>query len=276
MSVSHSSSDIGLESIAKAIRRDIVTMIARAGSGHPGGSLSEVEILVALYNRVLRHRPQDPEWSDRDRFILSKGHGAPGLYAVLAHAGYFPREWLFSLRKLGAPLQGHTDKRFLPILEASTGSLGQGLSIGLGMALAARLDGSPRRIYVLIGDGESQEGQVWEAAASAAKYGVDNLCGITDCNGFQLDGSLEEIMPMEPLAEKWRAFGWKVLEIDGHSFPEILKAFEEAESTKGRPTMILARTVKGKGVSFMEHNNEFHGRAPTPEELEKALAELSA
>jgi len=144
------------------------------------------------------------------------------------------------------------------------------------MALAARLDGSPRRIYVLMGDGESQEGQVWEAAASAAKYGVDNLCGITDCNGFQLDGSLEEIMPMEPLAEKWRAFGWKVLEIDGHSFPEILEAFEEAEATKGKPTMILARTVKGKGVSFMEHNNEFHGRAPTPEELEKALAELSA
>lgn len=250
-------------------------MLARAGSGHPGGSLSELEILIALYHRVLRHRPSEPDWEDRDRFILSKGHGAPGLYAVLASCGYFPRDWLFSLRQMGSALQGHTDKRFLPILEASTGSLGQGLSMGVGMALSAKLDASNRRIYVLIGDGESQEGQVWEAAASAAKYRLDNLCAITDCNGFQLDGSLAEIMNLEPLADKWRAFGWHALEIDGHSFSAIFSALEEASATKGKPTMILARTVKGKGVSFMEHNNEFHGRAPTPDELEKALAELA-
>jgi transketolase len=265
-----------LKSLALSVRRDIVKMIAGAGSGHPGGSLSEVELLVALYNGVLRHRPDQPDWAERDRFVLSKGHGAPGLYAVLAQCGYFPREWLFSLRKMGAPLQGHTDKRFLPVLEASTGSLGQGLSIGVGMALAARLDGSARRTCVLIGDGESQEGQVWEAAAAAAKFALDNLCGVTDCNGFQLDGALAEIMPLEPLAQKWRAFGWLTLEIDGHSFPDIFRAFEEASTTKGKPTMILARTVKGKGVSFMEHNNDFHGRAPTPDELTQALAELTA
>lgn len=257
------------------MRRDIVSMIASAGSGHPGGSLSELEILIALFYGVLRHRPNQPDWPDRDRFVLSKGHGAPGLYTVLAYSGYFPREWLFTLRQLGAPLQGHTDKRFLPVLEASTGSLGQGLSIGVGMALAAKLDASDRRIYVLIGDGESQEGQIWEAAASAAKYALDNLCAITDCNGFQLDGPVTEIMNMEPLSEKWRAFGWNTLEVDGHSFPQIFAAFETAAATKGKPTMILARTVKGKGISFMEHNNDFHGRAPTPDELKRALAELT-
>ncbi len=250
-------------------------MLAEAGSGHPGGSLSAVDILVTLFfGGVLRYRIEEPFWPDRDRLILSKGHAAPALYAVYAEAGLIPRSWLKTLRKMGSPLQGHTDKRFLPILEASTGSLGQGLSIGVGMALAARLEGSERRIFVLMGDGESQEGQVWEAALAAAKYGLENLCAIIDYNEFQLDGALTEVMPLEPIADKWRAFGWQVHEVPGHDYGALLQAFEAPWRGTGRPVMVIARTIKGKGVSFMERNNEFHGRAPTKEELARALEEL--
>ena len=264
-----------LASRAKVIRRHIIRMIGEAGSGHPGGSLSMVEILVALFFHTLRHRPEDPTWPERDRFLLSKGHGCPGLYSVLAEAGYLPVEQLTTLRKFGSPLQGHPDRRLLPILEASTGSLGQGLSIAVGMALGARIEGRSYRTYVIIGDGESEEGQVWEAAMFAAYHKVDNLTAIVDCNGVQLDGFTKDILDMEPLAPKWKSFGWYVQEIDGHDFGQILSAFEKASSTRGRPSVIIARTVKGKGVSFMENNPGFHGKAPTQEQVEQALRELS-
>ncbi len=260
---------------AKVVRRHIIRMISEAGSGHPGGSLSMVEILVALFFHTLRHRPGEPDWPDRDRFILSKGHGCPALYSVLAETGYLPVEELMTFRKLGSPLQGHPDRRLLPILEASTGSLGQGLSIAVGLALGARLDKRSCRTYVIIGDGESEEGQVWEAAMFAAHQKVDNLTAIVDCNGIQLDGFTRDILDMEPIVPKWKAFGWHVQEIDGHDFSQIFAAFKKAASTRGRPSVILARTVKGKGVSFMENNPAFHGKAPTKEQTEKALQELS-
>ena len=250
-------------------------MITSAGSGHPGGSLSAIDIITTLYFKVLRHRPTDPEWSDRDRFILSKGHAAPALYAALARTGYFPIEELTTLRQLGARLQGHPEKGRLPGIEASTGSLGQGLSIGAGMALAGRLDQKNYRVYVLMGDGEVNEGQVWEAALFAAHYKIDSLTAILDCNRQQLDGWTKEIMNIDPIAEKWRSFGWHLIEIDGHDFNAILSAFSEAQ-TAGKPTLILAHTTKGKGVSFMENNLEFHGMAPTPEQFQTAMAELHA
>jgi transketolase len=264
-----------LQAIAKKIRREIVEMITHAKSGHPGGSLSAVEILVTLFFDVLRHDPQNPKWSDRDRFILSKGHAAPVLYSVLAECGYVPVGQLNTLRKLGSIFQGHPDVRFLPALEASTGSLGQGPSLGIGMALAARFDRRPSRTYVVIGDGESQEGQVWEAAMFAGDKAVDNLVCITDYNHIQLDGFVDEIMPLEPLVDKWRSFNWHTIEVDGHSIPQLQAAFAEAAATKGKPTAIIAHTVKGKGVSFMENNPKFHGVAPTQEEMEKALMELA-
>lgn len=264
-----------LEKQAKILRQDIVAMIGAAGSGHPGGSLSATDIITALYFNVLRHRPSAPEWADRDRFVLSKGHGAPALYAALARTGYFPVEVLKTLRKMGSPLQGHPEKGRLPGIEASTGSLGQGLSIGAGMALAGRLDQKDYRVYVLMGDGEANEGQVWEGAMFAAHYKIDHLTVILDCNRQQLDGWTREILDIEPLADKWRAFGWKVLDIDGHSLSQILKAFDEARRTTGKPTLILARTTKGKGVSFMENNIEFHGMAPTADQLRVALEELT-
>jgi transketolase len=263
-----------LQALAKVIRRDIIEMIGTAGSGHPGGSLSAVEIVVQLYFDFMRLDPRNPKWPDRDRFILSKGHACPVLYSAMAEAGFTPKDQLKTLRKMGSMYQGHPDVRFLPSLEASTGSLGEGLSVALGMGLADRLDGRPCRTYVMLGDGEIQEGQIWEAAMSGAYHKVDNVVAIVDYNGIQLDGFVKDIMDVKPLADKWRAFGWHTLEIDGHDFAAIRKALEEAQATKGQPTCIVAHTVKGKGVSFMENNPKFHGMAPSPAEMELALKEL--
>jgi transketolase len=263
-----------LAAICRTTRRQIVEMITAAKSGHPGGSLSAVEILVTLFFDKLRHDPKNPGWADRDRFIISKGHAAPVLYSVFAQCGYTPDEELKNLRKLGSIYQGHPDMRFIPALEASTGSLGQGLSIGAGMALGARLDGRPTRVYVVLGDGEIQEGQIWEAAMFCSFHKVDNVVAIVDYNRIQLDGFVKDIMDLEPLADKWKAFGWHVIEVDGHSIPALQAAWEEAEKTKGTPTCVIAHTVKGKGVSFMENNPKYHGVAPTQQELEKALQEI--
>jgi transketolase len=266
-----------LQEIAKRVRRDIVTMTTAAKSGHPGGSLSAVEILVELYFNTMRIDPANAHWPDRDRFILSKGHAAPVLYSVMAERGYpdTPKDQLNTLRKFGSIYQGHPDMRFIPSLEAATGSLGQGLSLGLGMALGARLDGRPTRIYVMLGDGEIQEGQVWEAAMAAPFHKVDNLVAIVDYNGIQLDGFVKDIMEVAPLAEKWRAFNWHVIEINGNDAAAVRKAFEEAGTIKEKPTCVVAHTIKGKGVSFMENNPKFHGVAPTQDELKLALQELS-
>lgn len=270
-------SDIGeLQQIAKQVRRHIVTMIGAAKSGHPGGSLSAVETLVTLYFDVLRHDPANPAWPERDRFILSKGHAAPVLYAVFAEAGYTPAESLNTLRRLGSIYQGHPDRRFIPALEASTGSLGVGLSLGLGMAEAARLDKSPARVYVVLGDGEIQEGQIWEAAMYGAFHKVDNIVAIVDYNKIQLDGFVKDIMELEPLADKWRGFGWNVIEVDGHDIAALQGAFAAAAAHKGQPTVLIAHTIKGKGVSFMENNPKYHGVAPTQEEVAKALEEIGA
>lgn len=263
-----------LQEIAQRIRREIVVMIGAAKSGHPGGSLSAVEMVVELYFNHMRIDPRNPKWPDRDRFILSKGHACPVLYAAMAEAGYTPIDQLNTLRKLGSIYQGHPDVRFIPSLEASTGSLGEGLSLAIGMGIAARLDGRPYRTYAMLGDGEIQEGQIWESAMSGAFHKIDNVVAIVDYNGIQLDGFVKDIMEVAPLADKWRAFGWHTLEIDGHSFPAIQQALQEAEATKGKPTCIVAHTVKGKGVSFMENNPKFHGTAPTPDEVRMALQEL--
>ena len=264
-----------LAAIARQIRRHIVQMIGAAKSGHPGGSLSAVEILTVLYWDVMNHDPANPKKPDRDRFILSKGHAAPVLYSVMAECGYTPAEELNTLRKLGSIYQGHPDMRFIPTLEASTGSLGQGLSLALGMGLAAKLDGLPSRFYCMLGDGEIQEGQVWESAMFGAFHKVDNVVAIVDYNKIQLDGFVKDIMELEPLTDKWRAFGWHTIEIDGHDIAQVQKAFAEAGATKGKPTCIVAHTVKGKGVSFMENNPKYHGVAPTAEEVELALKELA-
>jgi transketolase len=264
-----------LKARARQIRRDIVTMTAEAASGHPGGSLSAVELVTALYFSVMNHDPKNPEWPDRDRFILSKGHAAPVLYSALAEAGYFDRALLPSLRKLDSPLQGHPDRRRLGGVEASTGSLGQGLSKGIGHALARRLDGKKYFTYVIISDGESNEGQIWEAAAMAAHHRVDHLIVMLDFNKFQLDDSTKAICDMEPMAEKWRSFRWHVEEIDGHDLKQILDAIERCQKIKDQPAIIVAHTIKGKGVSFMENDNRFHGVAPPPEEKERALKELA-
>jgi transketolase len=264
-----------LEKMAKQLRRHVITMIATAGSGHPGGSLSAADIVTALYFKVMRHDSKNPQWPDRDRFVLSKGHAAPILYAALAECGYFPVEELSTLRKLGSRLQGHTDRTLTPGVEMSAGSLGQGLSFGIGVALAARLDKRDYHVYVLLGDGECEEGQIWEAAMSAPHFRIDNLTAIVDHNGIQLDGRCCDIMGLESLADKWRAFNWHVIEIDGHDMSQILQALGEAGKTKLRPTVIIAHTVKGKGVSFMENNVDFHGKAPTAQEAEIALKELA-
>ena len=262
-----------LEDKAKEIRRLIIKMLVKAGSGHPGGSLSSTDLLTCLYFKVLTANPKDPQWPDRDRFHLSKGHCCPALYAVLAELGYFSLEHLWTLRKLGSILQGHPDRR-VPGVEVASGSLGQGLSVALGMSLAAKMDKKSYRVYCLMGDGETQEGNVWEAAMACAHYKCDNLCAMIDYNGFQIDGCIKEIMNLEPLADKWRSFGWHAIEINGHNIREILSAYEEAKTIKGKPAIIIARTIKGKGVSFMENVLDFHGRAPTKEEAEKALKEL--
>jgi transketolase len=264
-----------LEVKAKEIRRDIIAMLGEAGSGHPGGSLSAADIVTALYFSVLRIDPGKPSWKERDRFVLSKGHACPLLYSALAERGCFPKEELMTLRKMGSRLQGHPKINSPPGVEISSGSLGQGLSVGDGMALAGKLDKKDYRVYVLLGDGEIEEGQVWEAAMSAAHYKLDNLCAILDFNGLQIDGPTKEVMDSSPIREKWTAFRWHTLQIDGHNFKEILSAFEEAKRIKGKPTIIIAKTIKGKGVSFMENVVDFHGVAPTKEEAKKALEELS-
>lgn len=264
-----------LESIAKNIRRSIVSMIYEAKSGHPGGSLSIVDILTALYYDEMNIDPAKPKMEGRDRFVLSKGHAAPALYAVLAEKGYFPKEELMTLRKFGSHLQGHPDMKKVPGVEISTGSLGQGLSVANGMALNAKIFKEDYRVYVMIGDGELQEGQIWEAAMTAAHYKLDNVCAFVDSNNLQIDGNVDAVMGVEPLDKKWEAFGWNVLSIDGHNFEEIFSALEAAKACKGKPTLILAKTVKGKGVSFMENVCGFHGTAPTAEERDKALAELA-
>ena len=262
-----------LLSTARSMRRNILEMITEANSGHPGGSLSAVEILASLYFHVMRHRPHDPAWQERDRFVLSKAHACPVLYAALAEAGYIPREELMTFRKIDSRLQGHAHVK-TPGVEMSGGSLGQGLSFGVGTALAARLDGRPTRAYVLLGDGECDEGQIWEAAMSASHYALDNLVAIVDRNGIQNDRWTHEVMNLEPLPDKWRAFGWSALEVDGHDVSQVIAALDEAARTRGKPTAIIAKTVKGKGVSFMENNANFHGKAPTPEQLAQALEEI--
>ena len=273
-----------LQAKATDIRKDILTMITEAGSGHPGGSLSCTDILTALYfGGVMDYNPADPHKSGRDRFILAKGHAAPALYATLAHAGFFPTDELHTLRKLGTRLQGHPDSNLLPGVEVSTGSLGQGLSVAAGLADGLRLTGEDGLVFTVLGDGDCEEGQVWEAAMSAAKYHLDHLCAIVDVNGLQIDGSTADVMPSEPLDKKFEAFNWNVLHVDGHDYAAIAAALEQAAACKDKPTVILARTIKGKGVSYMENNAGWHGKAPNDEqyeiakaELERALAELEA
>jgi transketolase len=261
--------------IAGTIRRSILVMTTAANSGHPGGSLSAVEALVCLYYRVMRHNPTDPRWADRDRFVLSKAHASPVLYGVLADSGYFPYGELMSFRRVDSRIQGHTHI-MTPGVEFSGGSLGQGFSFAIGQALACRLDGRSSRVYAMVGDGECDEGQIWEAAMSAAHYHIDNLTLILDRNRIQNDRFTSEAMGLEPFADKWRAFGWHVQECDGHDLQQLLDALDTAAQVHGQPACIIAHTVKGKGVSFMENNPAFHGKAATPEELERALAEIDA
>jgi transketolase len=262
--------------MCQAMRRDIIEMLGEAGSGHPGGSLSAVEIVASLYGAVMRHDPADPAMPGRDRFVLSKGHAAPVLYAALAESGYLPREELATLRRLDSRLQGHPDMRKLPGVEVSTGSLGQGLSLACGMALALRLDGNLEpSVYCLLGDGELQEGQVWEAAMAAAHYGLANLVAIVDLNGLQIDGPTCEVMDLGDVREKFSAFGWTVIGCDGHSLSELADAFADAGSA-ARPVVVVARTVKGRGVSFMENLCGWHGRAPNADEVQQALDEIAA
>jgi transketolase len=269
------SSPEDLTAVCKRLRRDIVSMIAKAGSGHPGGSLSAVEIVTALYWRILHHKPSDPHWPDRDRFVLSKGHAAPVLYSALAECGYFPKAELNTLRQIDSHLQGHTERMTTPGVEISSGSLGQGLSFAVGAALAGRLDNKSWRVYALLSDGECAEGQIWEAVMAANQYKLDNLTAILDNNGIQLSGFNKDIMNIEPFNIKFSAFGWNVIEIDGHDINQVIDALKKAQTVKGKPTMIIAHTVKGKGVSFMENNVDFHGKAPNAEQVEKSLKELA-
>ena len=268
-----------LETIAREGRVQILRMLAHAGSGHPGGSLSVIDILTDLYFNRLRLDPARPQWEDRDRFILSKGHCVPAQYFCMARAGFFPMDRVITLRRLGSPLQGHPDRVALPGIEAATGSLGQGISVAVGMALGLKLSGKDARVYCVLGDGETQEGQVWESLMSAPKLGapahhLDNLCVILDYNGIQLDGFVKKILDLEPVTDKLKAFGWPVLEVNGHDIAQVDKALDQAEATKGAPTFIVAHTVKGKGVSFMENDPEWHGKAPKPEEAVRAIREI--
>ena len=263
-----------MTAIAKKLRRYIISMIGKAGSGHPGGSLSAVEIVAVLYFGLLRHNPEDPHWPDRDRFILSKGHAAPVLYATLAECGYFPADELTTLRQLDSHLQGHTDRTTTPGVEMSAGALGQGLSFGTGVALAGRLNSQQYKVYVLLGDGECDEGQVWEAAMAAAHFKLDNLVAIVDNNEQQIDGWNRNVMNLAPFNEKWQSFGWYVIEIDGHNLSQLVETFDRAKLIKGQPVVIIAHTIKGKGVSFMENNPDFHGKAPNADEVQIALKEL--
>lgn len=300
LSVFQPYSDEELIAATKRARRNIIEMVFAANSGHPGGSLSAVEILSALYLRIMRHDPENPAWPDRDRFILSKAHAVPVLYAALAEAGYFPHEEIYTFRKINSRLQGHSKFGTVPGVEMSGGSLGQGLSYGIGQCLAARMDGRDYRVYCLLGDGELNEGQIWEAAMAAAHHQLANLTAIVDRNHIQNDGFGDyervpedrrsdrpggrvmangytaNIMNLEPLADKWRAFGWHVFEVDGHDVFAVTEAIERAKGVFDRPSVVIAHTVKGKGVSYMENNPAFHGKAPTPEEKEQALQEIGA
>ncbi len=258
---------------AVKIRTDILEMVAEAKSGHPGGSLSAVEILVALFFYKMRHDPKRPKWPDRDRFVLSKGHAAPALFATLAESGYFPASELKTLRKLNSRLQGHPDLK-VPGVEFPGGSLGIGLSAAIGMALAGKIDHKDYRVYALLGDGEMDEGETWEAAMSAPKFKLDNLTAIVDRNGIQQDGLTEQIMPIEPLGYKWKAFNWHVLEVDGFDLRQIIEALDKAENMRNRPTVIIAHTVKGKGVSFMEWDPAYHGKAPDKETVRKLVEHM--
>ncbi len=263
-----------LSAIANECRADIIRMIELAQSGHPGGSLSAIDIITTLFFREIKMDPKNPDWEDRDRFILSKGHGVPALYAVLARKGVITRDDLWTLRRINSKLQGHPDRVIMPVVEASTGSLGQGLSIAQGVALALKLQKKSAHVYCLMGDGETQEGQVWETAMSAPKYKLNNLIAFTDNNNGQIDGHVTEVMDLDPLADKWRAFNWAVQEIDGHNYQQILDAVAKAKKETTKPSMIIAHTIKGKGVSFMENNIGWHGSAPSKAEAEKAIAEI--
>ena len=256
---------------ARELRVSIVKTLHKSQSGHTGGSLSAIDIVAALYFHEMRHDPENPQWAERDRFVLSKGHAAPALYVTLAKAGYFPEEDLMMLRRLGSHLQGHPDSKGTPGVEVCTGSLGQGLSMANGMALGLRLNNKDCRVYALMGDGELQEGQVWEAAMAAPHYRLDNLCALVDANALQIDGEVEKVMNVFPIADKFHAFGWHVIEIDGHDMKSIVEAFEQARNIKGKPTMIVATTVKGKGVARFEHKASYHGVAPNDDELNEAL-----
>lgn len=259
---------------ARRIRIEIVKMLNGCGSGHTGGSLSATDVVTTLYFYKMKYDPKRPDWDGRDNFILSKGHAAPVLYAALAYAGFLEPSELCTLRRLGSRLQGHPDSKYLPGVEISTGSLGQGLSVANGFALAHKIDNKPNRVYALLGDGELQEGQIWEAAMTAAHYRLDNLCALIDNNGLQIDGPVAKVMGVEPITDKFRAFGWEVMDINGHDIGQIADALDRAETVKGRPVAIVCRTVKGKGVSIFEGKVEYHGTAPSKEELEIALKEL--
>jgi transketolase len=261
-----------LAEINAQIRVDIINMLAHSKSGHPGGSLSCVDIISTLYNKVMRIDPANPKWAERDRFVLSKGHAAPALYAVLAHRGFFPTDELYTLRKYGSRLQGHPDAKKTPGVDASTGSLGQGSSIAVGMALGAKHQKLNYRVFALLGDGEIQEGQVWEALMAASHYKLDNLTFVLDYNGLQIDGSNDQVMSLGDIPGKVTAFGWKVLQVDGHDVAALEKAFNEP--SVGRPKLIIAKTIKGKGVSFMENQAGWHGKAPNDAEINQALNEL--
>ncbi|MCJ7770500.1 transketolase [Candidatus Bathyarchaeota archaeon] len=275
MESKHTESVAELAKKAHGFRRDILEMTYAAGSGHPGGSLSAIDIITVLYFHSMKTDPKNPNWPDLDRFILSKGHSCPALYAVLAGKGFFPKEELMNLRKFGSLLQGHPDMTITPGIEMSTGSLGQGLSVACGIAIAAHLDKKNYRVYCMIGDGESQEGNIWIGAMLGAHLKLDNLTAILDRNGLQIDGTTEQVLSLEPLSDKWRSFGWHVIEIDGHNMHQIISALELAATIKGKPTIIIAKTVKGKGISFMEGQVGYHGRALTKDEMEKAREELS-
>ncbi|TMK81808.1 MAG: transketolase [Actinobacteria bacterium] len=266
-----------MKELSKELRIQIINTLVEAGSGHPGGSLSEIDMLVCLYfGGIFNYRADQPDWPDRDRFILSKGHCTPGYYAVLARAGYFPEAWQHTFRKLGSPLQGHPDHTRVPGVEVSTGSLGQGLSVALGMALAARLDGASWHTFCMLGDGESQEGQVWEAIMSAGNFRADNLTAIIDNNQVQQTGMVKEIQDLDPLADKFRAFKWNAIEINGHDHQQCLDALRQAKEHKGQPTAIISHTIKGKGVSFMELDYNWHGKAPNAEQAARAIAEIES
>jgi transketolase len=263
-----------LELTARQLRVEILKMLNTAKSGHTGGSLSAIDVLTVLYFHKMRHDPSNPSWEDRDRFVLSKGHAAPALYAALARAGYFSSDDLKTLRRLGSHLQGHPDMNKTPGVEVCTGSLGQGLSQAVGLALAGRLGGKSSRVFALLGDGEVQEGQIWEAAMAAAHYRLDNLCVVLDQNGLQIDGEVAKVMNVGPLGPKFLAFNWHVLEVDGHDIQAICRALDDAEQTRDMPTMIIARTIKGKGVPFFEHKASYHGVPPSDDELSRALEHL--